>query len=302
MNNITREDWLVVWERVSTRQKSEMEFSPREQVRQFEKHVSRIESRAAELAERLESKTVWIGANMPRSEAIASVQSAIRQLVVIPGEQRPSCQAAIGGDVATIRAAQALNEEKVRFRKFCLQSDARALAITRDSRPYYNNVNHLQAELCDRPNFDYLLACQQINCESGLPSVINFREAIVRRTNRISRSEVLARLGRLRSEAAARDIERVRKTPAAEERFAIDGPTRLGKHAYVVFDGMDRLGRTDRTIHTNLPVLFRLGRRLPTVSYSGDPGVRSFPGRKRPMVAICKERFLETLPVYRYLA
>lgn len=302
MSQITADNWLAVWERVRAGQNSALEISPREQVRSFGKHVACIKSRSHDLLERLESRTVWIGTDRSRNDAFASIQSAIRQLDIAPGNPRPFCQAAIGGDSAVIKAAHALNGAKERFRRFCLETDAQALHVKRSSRRMIRRVYTLQAECCGRPNFDYLLAYQQLPVVSGLPGHIAFKDEVARRTNRITRIELLAKLRRKSGDAAARDIERVRRTPSTEVEFAIDGPTRLAKFVYLRFDGMDASGFLHRNIRTNLPVVFRLGRRLPSISFPGQPGVRTFSDRSRPTVTICKDRFLETMPVHRYVA
>lgn len=302
MTQITAEEWLAVWERVREGRHSAIEFSPREQLRLFKMQVARIESFAADVAEKLYSKAVWIGADRPRNEVVALVQQAIIQLDISPGDLRPICQAAIGGDLTFLRAVHDLNEAKERFRLFCLASDARMLQLKRNSRKLVKCVYPLQAELCRRPNFDYLLAYQQLPVLSGLPSLMTFKEEVARRTNRIARDVLLARLSRKSGDAAVRDIERVRKTPSTEIEFAIDGPTRPAKHVYVRFDGMDASGALRRTIRTNLPVVFRLGRKLPAITFPDDPGVRTFKVRNRPTVTICKEWFLETMPVHRYFA
>jgi hypothetical protein len=302
MSPITTEHWLAVWERVRAGQSSAIEISPRQQVKLFGKHVAHIESRTADLLEALEFRAVWIGADRPRNHAVASIRSTVTQLDIAPGHPRPFCQAAIGGDLAVIKAVHALNEAKERLRVLCLEADAQALNVTRRPRQWFKNVYTLQAELYGRPDFDYLLAYQQLPVLTGLPELIAFKDAIARRTNRIARDVLLAKLYRMSGDAAARDIERVRRTPSSEIEFAIDGPTRMAKSMYVRFDGMDASGALCRNIRTNLPAVFRLGRRLPSISFPGQPGVRTHENRSRPTVTICKERFLETLPVRRYMA
>ena len=302
MSQITAENWLAVWERVRAGQNSAVDISPRQQVRLFGKHVAQIESRAADLLETLESGTVWIGADSRHNDAVASIRKAILQLCIAPGHPRPFCQAAIGGDLTLIKAVHAWNEARERLRRFCLEADAQALQIERNSRRMIKRVYTLQAECCGRPNFDYLLAYQQLPVVSGLPGHIAFKDEVARRTNRITKIDLLAKLRRRSGDAAARDIARVRRTPSTEIEFAIDGPTRLAKFVYVRFDGMDASGFLHRNIRTNLPVVFRLGRRLPSISFPGQPGVRTFVDRSRPTVTICKDRFLETMPVHRYVA
>jgi hypothetical protein len=300
MTPFSLEDWLAAWERLRAGQRSPIEISPRQQVRLFEKHVAHVEARSSDLLERLESKSIWIGANMPRSDAIASIRSAVHRLDIAPGESRPFCQAAIGADLALLRAAHELNQAKERFRQFCMNADSQALQLKRSLRRWTKYVYPLQAELCNRPDFDYLRAYQQLHIVSGLPELMTFSEVVARRTSRVSREALLAKLSRKSGAAAVRDYRRVKR--ASETEFAIDGVTTDSRFVFVRFDGADASGAMRRNIRTNLPVIFRLGRRLPTISYSGDPGVRSFPGRNRPMFTVRKERFLETLPVYRYLA
>lgn len=302
MNSITTEHWLAVWERVRAGHNSAIEISPRQQVKLFGKHLGRIESRTADLLEALDSKSIGIGADRPRNHAVASIRSTVNQLDIAPGHPRPFCQAAIGGDRVVIKAVHALNDAKERLRVFCLEADAQALKVMRRSRRWCKYVYPLQAELYGRPNFDYLLAYQQLPVLTGLPEIIAFKDGIARRTNRIARDVLLAKLRRKSGDAAARDIERVRRTPSSEIEFAIDGPTRLAKYAHVRFDGMDASGAVHRNVRTNLPVVFRLGRRPPSISFPGQPGVRTHRGRSCSTVTICRDRFLETMPVHRYLA
>lgn len=302
MNQITAEHWLSVWERVRAGQNSPIEISPREQVKSFRSHVARIESRADDVLETLEAGAVWIGADRPRNEAVTSIQSAVRQLDITSGHPRPFCQAAIGGNMALIKAVHALNEAKERFRRFCLAADSQALHVKRNSRRWTKYAYALQADLCNRPDFDYLLAYQQLPVVSGLPEHIAFKDEIARRTNRIAKSVLLAKLSRKSGDAAARDVERVKSTPSLETEFAIEGPTRLAKRLHVKFDGVDASGAMCRSIRTNLPVVFRLGRRLPSITFAGQPGVRIYEYRTRQTITICKEHFLETMPVHRYLA
>jgi len=301
MTGTTTAEWFRVWERVRLGQNSAVEFPPSEQLRLFTKHVSHIESRALDLGERLESKNIWIGAATPRSEAVCEIRNAICQLETLPGAPRPACQVAIGGDRALLLAAVALNEARERFRQFCLKCDARRLGLTYNHRQLFRSVYSVQAELCGRPNFDYLLAYQQLSIVTGLPRCISFNQEIACRTRRIDREEVLKTLGNKCGEAAARDVERVRSTPATEREFAMHGSTGTANRVAIVFDGVDALGALRRGVRTNLPIVFRSGRSAPTMVFCGDAGVRGFRSRKRPVSTICADRFLETLPVHRYL-
>ncbi len=301
MTQITAQDWLFVWERVRAGRSLAVHLSPRAQLRAFQKHVGQIESSAMDLSERLYCSAVWVGADRPRSEAVPWIQDTIRQLDIESGNSRPFCLAAIGGDLKLLRAVNALNDAKARFRRFCLESDSQLLLLQRDSRRWRKHVYPLQAELSGRPNFDYLLAYQQLPILAGLPEAITFRQEVARRTNRINREILLAKLRRKSGDAAARDIDRVQSTSSTEVEFAIDGPVRLANAIYVRFDGVDVYGKEGRTIRTNMPVFFRLGRRTPSLSFSTTMDMRTHKMRRRPTVAIRKERFLETMSVRRYL-
>lgn len=152
-----------------------------------------------------------------------------------------------------------------------------------------------------RSDLNLLAAYRKIPILTGRASRVVYTRALTRAVYRKSRAEIAALLEACGRVTVPDDRQRLAKLPAHETHLALVKDRYTNIRANVWFDGLDSRNRGRVMVAAELPLLYPRGRStaLPEIRYP-DPADAS---RKIPITRTGKlesERFLESLPVYRY--
>jgi hypothetical protein len=149
-----------------------------------------------------------------------------------------------------------------------------------------------------RPSLSLLAAYRKIPILTGRPRRVAYTWSHTRAVYRKSRDDLMGLLEDV-APAAEADRLRLRSLPPAETHLAWLREHYTHMRANVWFDGVDKRNRGRAQLVARLPLLYPAGRSrtLPQIEY---PDTDPQPQREREG-KLEPKRFLETLPVYRYL-
>jgi len=218
----------------------------------------------------------------------------------------PICLGVVGASAAVIDRAYAVNEAKARLRSVCAPlQNLRVRLPVKDgeggrvvkSLPL---VRVILREL-QRSDLNLLAAYRKVPILTGRVARVHYTRAHTRAVYRKTRAGVAALLEASSRPAAAADLARLRQLPTAVTHLALVKERQMNVRANVWFDGLDSRNRGRVQITAELPILYPHGRSLatPAIRYPSVDISSAEPAVQRTG-KLETERFLETVPVYRY--
>ena len=244
-------------------------------------------------------------------EALKAILDSCRTIDIAGGASSPppaGCLGVIAGDAELVSAIEAVNQAKATFREICISVRPQRQRIPKSrpaipSQPTSAQTIRLILSDIGRGDLNLLAAYRRFPILVGQPRQVFFCRPGSRSVYKLNRNEIHQTLSRIDHPAARTDRERLYALPQEETHLALVRAHYEHTRANVLFDGFDTLGRHRMMVCCELPIAYPVNHRaaLPIVKY---PMRKE---RKENTVAarigmVCKERFLESLPVHRYLA
>lgn len=244
-------------------------------------------------------------------EALKAILDSCRTIDIPGGASSPppaGCLGVIAGDAKTVSAVETVNQAKATFREIVAAVRPQRQRIPKSRTAFPNQPTFVQTirlilSEIGRADLNLLAAYRRFPILVGQPRQVFFCRPGSRSVYKLNRNEILQSLSRIDHPAAGTDWERLHALPQEETHLALVRAHYEHTRANVLFDGFDKHGRHRMMVCCELPIVYTVNHRaaLPIVKY---PMRRK---RRESTVAarigmVCKERFLESLPVHRYLA
>jgi hypothetical protein len=218
------------------------------------------------------------------------------------------CIGVIAGDAKLISAVEAVNQARATFRGICAAVRPQKLRVVSDraarpNQPTYVQTMRLILSEIGRADLNLRAAYRRFPILAGQPRQVFFCRPGSRSVYKLNRNEILEGLSRSYHPAAGRDLQRMNALPEEEQHLALVGAHYERTRANILFDGFDQYGRHRFMVCCELPIVYPISHRgaLPIVKYPVPKERRAITVSAR-IGKVCKTRFLESLPVHRYLA
>jgi hypothetical protein len=235
------------------------------------------------------------------SEAYSAINYGMTDAI---GES-PVCLGVIGATAEVVKCAQAVNLSKAALKAACvpLQAMRSRIPVKGEEGPI-KAVPLLRVILrnIQRSDLNLLAAYRKIPILGAPPLSVTYTHANTRAVYRKSVEDIDTLLSNLQHPAAATDRERLRALPRQETHLALTKARYLNTRANVVYARLDSRGRGRVQITAELPLIYAAGRSLvaPTVTFPPTLDTCSLQPSRQRQAHLRPQRFLDSIPVYRY--
>jgi hypothetical protein len=221
--------------------------------------------------------------------------------------ESPVCLGVVGVNADTIKRAEAVNTAKLKFKDVCtpLQNLRVRIPVKGEKSPT-KAIPAIRVILrnIQRSDLNLLAAYRKIPILRVQPATVTYTRANTRAVYRKTVEEIAEMLTSLDVPAAIADREKLSNLDRRVTHLALVKHHYQNIRANILYARLDPKGRGRTQISAELPIIYATGRRTeaPEVRFPADAAAdagESKPGRERES-KLEPERFLRSLPVYRY--
>jgi hypothetical protein len=219
------------------------------------------------------------------------------------------CLGVIGTSAEILRKANAVNKAKEEFKQLCAPLHRIQVRIpVKGEKTLTKAISAMRVILrnIQRSDLNLLAAYRKIPILDAPPKSVTYTRANTRSVYRKTVEEIADLLQNLNSPAAIADREKLSNLDRRVTHLALVKQRYQNIRANILYARLDPKGRGRTQISAELPIIYATGRRTeaPEVRFPADAAAGADdakPGRERES-KLEPERFLRSLPVYRYRA